>query len=255
MSNIWAIYRREVKSYFTSPIAYVVIAVFAFLYGFFFRDYLYRFIMYGFQAAQYGGGPALNVNQHLIRGLFLSSTVLFLFMVPLITMRSIAEEKRSGTFELLLTSPIPDSQIVLGKFGAALTLYAVMLGSTLIHMGILFYFGNPEWKPLVASYLGMLLLGGSFISFGLVFSSLTRNQIIAAFLSFIAFLFLWLIEYMGDWVGPGMSEFVKYLSINQHLDGFCKGVIDTKDVVFYLSFIGFGLFLATESVESHRWRG
>lgn len=255
MRNIWAIYRREMKGYFTSPIAYVVIAVYLFLYGFFFRDYLYRFIDWSFQAAQYGGPRTLNVNQDLIRWLFQSSSVLFLFMIPLIAMRTFAEEKRSGTIELLLTSPITDFHIVFAKFLAALSLYGVMIGATLLHMGLLFLYGNPEWKPLVAGYLGMLLLGGSFISLGLLFSSLTKNQIVAAFLAFFVFLFLWLMEFMKDWIPPTAGRLVQELSVTSHMENFFKGIIDTKDLVYYLSFIGFGLFLTKQSVEAHRWRG
>jgi ABC-2 type transport system permease protein len=255
MRNVWAIYRREMYSYFTSPIAYVVIAFFLFLYGYFFTDYLYRFRMYGFQMAQYGGARSINVNQDLIRWLFHSTSVLVLFMLPLVTMRTLSEEKRSGTIELLLTSPLTDFQIVFGKFLASLSLYGVMIGATLLHMGLLFRYGNPEWKPLLAGYLGMLLLGGAFIALGLLFSSFTKNQIVAAFLSFGVFLFLWLIEYMKDWVGAGFGDFVTYLSVTKHIEEFAKGVIDTKDVIYYLTFIGFGLFLSKQSVEAQRWRG
>jgi len=254
MRNIWAIYRRELNAYFNSPIAYVVLAFFIFIYGFFFRDYLYRFIDFGFQMGQYGGARTLNVNQDLIRWLFHSTSVVVLFMLPLITMRSFAEEKRSGTIELLLTSPVTDLQIVVGKFMAAWTLYAAMLGLTLIHMGMLFIYGDPEWKPILAGYLGMLLLGGTFISFGILFSTLTRNQIIAGFLAFGVFLFLWLVEYMQDWAGS-WGAFASYLSVTKHIEEFAKGVIDTKDVIYYLSFIGFGLFLSKQSLETHRWRG
>ncbi len=256
MRNTWAIYRRELNAYFSSPIAYVVLAFFVFIYGYFFHDYLYRFIQFGFQMSQYGGaGRTLNVNQDLLRWLFHSTSVVILFMLPLITMRSFAEEKRSGTIELLLTSPITDFQIVAGKFLAALTLYGAMLGMTLFHTAFLFLYGDPEWKPLVAGYLGMLLMGGSFISFGILFSSFTKNQIIAGFLTFGVFLFLWLVEYMGDWAGPTLGKVVSYLSVTKHIEEFAKGVIDTKDVIYYLSFIGFGLFLSKQSLESHRWRG
>ena len=254
MRNIWAIYRRELNAYFNSPIAYVVLAFFIFIYGYFFHDYLYRFMQFGLQMSQYGGARTLNVNQDLIRWLFHSTSVVVLFMLPLITMRSFAEEKRSGTIELLLTSPVTDLQIVLGKFMAAWTLYAAMLGLTLIHMGMLFIYGDPEWKPILAGYLGMLLLGGTFISFGILFSTLTRNQIIAGFLAFGVFLFLWLVEYMQDWAGS-WGAFASYLSVTKHIEEFAKGVIDTKDVIYYLSFIGFGLFLSKQSLETHRWRG
>jgi ABC-2 type transport system permease protein len=255
MRNVWAIYRRELTTYFTSPIAYVVLTLFIFIFGFFFTASLSYFIQYGFQMSQYGGPRTLNVNEHLIRGLLLNTSVLAIFMIPLITMRSMAEEKRSGTIELLLTSPITDLQIVLGKFLAASTLYAAMIGLTLVDLGFLFLYGDPEWKPLLAGYLGILLLGGSLIALGIFFSSLTRNQIIAGFLAIVAFLILWVVDFLESWLGPTGGAVVSYLSIVKHFEEFAKGVIDTKDVIYYLSFIGFGLFLSKQSLESHRWRG
>jgi ABC-2 type transport system permease protein len=203
----------------------------------------------------YGGAATQNINQDLVLGLIYNTSVLTLFMLPLVTMRSLAEEKRSGTIELLLTSPVTDLQIVLGKFFAALTLYAAMLGLTLIHVAFLFMNGDPEWKPLVANYLGMLLLGGTFVSFGILFSSFTKNQIVAGFLAFGVFLFLWLIGIVEYFVSSTWGSIVSQLSVMKHIENFAKGVIDTKDVIYYLSFIGFGLFLSKQSVESHRWRG
>ncbi len=255
MGNVWALARREVQSYFSSPVAYVVLALFIFLFGYFFSDYLFVF----FERSMGRGGfgrPAetLNLNQDLIRFLFLTTSVVLLFLIPMLTMRSFAEEIRSGTIELLLTSPLTDFQIVLGKFLGALALYGAMLALTSLHMAILFFFGDPEWKPLLVGYLGMLLLGAAFIAFGLLFSSLTRNQIVAGFLTFATFLFLWLIEYAESWAGPA-SGFVTYLSVTKHLEEFAKGVIDSRDVVYYVSFVAFGLFLSKQSLESLRWRG
>jgi len=201
-----------------------------------------------------GAAETLNLNQDLIRYVLLSTSVVLLFLVPMLTMRSFAEEIRSGTIELLLTSPITDFQIVLGKFFGALFLYATMLALTFLHMGILFLFGDPEWKPLLVGYLGMLLLGAAFISFGLVFSSLARNQIVAGFLTFGTFLFLWLIEYAESWAGAA-SGLVTYLSVTKHLEEFAKGVVDSRDVIYYLTFIGLGLLLSRQSLESLRWRG
>jgi ABC-2 type transport system permease protein len=233
----------------------VVLTLFIFIFGFFFTIYLSDFIQRGLQMSQYGGMRTLNVNEHLILGLLWTTSFLAIFMIPLITMRSLAEEKRSGTIELLLTSPVTDFQIVLGKFLAAFTLYAAMLGLTLLDLGFLFLYGDPEWKPLLAGYLGLLLLGGSLISLGIFFSSLTRNQIIAGLLAVVAFLILWVIAFLESWLGPTGGAVVSYLSIVKHFEEFGKGVIDTKDVIYYLSFIGFGLFLSKQSVESHRWRG
>ena len=181
MRNVWAVYRRELYSLFTSWIAYIVLALFLVIFGYFFYSILYSFIEYGFRMNQFGGGATLNINQDMIRWLFDNTAIIVLFMIPGLTMRALAEEKRSGTMELLLTSPMTDFQLVLGKFLAAFTLYAVMLSLTFIHMGVLFYYGEPEWSPLLAGYLGMLLMGGAFVSFGILFSSFTRNQIVAVF--------------------------------------------------------------------------
>jgi gliding motility-associated transport system permease protein len=254
IANVWAIARREVQSYFASPVAYVVLALFIFLYGYFFSDYLFAFLDRSMGRGGMGGPEVLNLNQDLIRWLFQVTSVVLLFVLPMLTMRTFSEEVRSGTIELLLTSPITDFQIVAGKFLGAVVLYVSMLALTFLHMGILFFFGDPEWKPLVVGYVGMLLLGSAFISLGLLFSSVTRNQIVAGFLSFGCFLFLWLIEYAQSWAGRA-SGFLTYLSMTKHLEEFSKGVVDSRDVVYYLSFIALGLFLAKQSVESLRWRG
>jgi ABC-2 type transport system permease protein len=191
----------------------------------------------------------------MIRHLLLNATVVLLFVLPLITMRTYAEEKRSGTIELLLTSPVTDFQIILGKFFGAMALYTAMLAVTLVHMGILFWFGNPEWKPIATGYLGLLLLGGCFISVGLLISSLTKNQIVAGMVTFAVFLLLWVLDWNASAAGPTGQSILNYLSITQHLDDFVKGVIDTKHLVYYASFITFGLFLTAKSVDSERWRG
>ena len=179
MTNILAIVRKDWRGYFASPIGYVVIGMYAIIFGYFYTVGLNWFIQQSLQAPAMGGGP-MNVNQQMIRYVFLNSTVIFLFVVPLITMRTYAEEKRSGTIELLMTSPVTDFQIVIGKFLGAMSLYGAMLAITLVHIAILFRFGNPEWKPIASGYLGMLLLGGCFVSVGVFFSSLTKNQIVAA---------------------------------------------------------------------------
>jgi len=157
--------------------------------------------------------------------------------------------------ELLLTSPVTDFEILMGKFLGALALYACMLAVTFVHLAILFRYGNPDWRPIAAGYLGLLLLGGSFISVGLLMSSLTRNQIVAGMVTFGLVLLLWIVDWIGSFAGPRVEAVVSYLSITGHLDDFAKGVIDTKHVVYYLSFITFGLFLTAKSVDSERWRG
>jgi ABC-2 type transport system permease protein len=172
-----------------------------------------------------------------------------------VTMRSYSEEKRSGTIELLLTSPVSDLSIILGKFLGALALWALALAVSLIHIGLLFIYGRPEWQPIVTAYLGLLLMGGCFISVGLLISSLTKNQIVAGMATFGVFLFLWIINWIGSFSGPTVDKLTQYLSIVEHFDDFSKGVIDTSHLVYYISFIAFGLFLTAKSVDSERWRG
>jgi ABC-2 type transport system permease protein len=234
-----------------------VIGLFALLYGYFFVTLLAYFIRMSMQAGQFGmqGPQSMNVNQQVIRGVMQNVTILVLFLMPMVTMRSYAEEKRSGTIELLLTSPLTDFQIVMGKFFGALALWGVMLAVSLIHMALLFVYGNPEWKPILTAYLGLLLLGGCFIALGLFISSLTKNQIVAGMVTFAVFLLLWIIEWIGSFSGPTVDKLTTYLSIIGHFDDFSKGVIDTTHVIYYLSFITFGLFLTAKSVDSERWRG
>lgn len=255
MNNILAIAQKEVRAYFASPIAYIVIGLFTLLFGYFYVAILNWFVQQGMQMSMGMGPMTLNVNQQMIRPLLLNMTVVLLFVLPMITMRTYAEEKRSGTIELLLTSPLTDLQIILGKFFGAMALYAAMLLVTLLYVAALFFFGSPEWKPVATAYLGLLLMGGCFVSVGLLVSSFTRNQIVAGMLTFGVFLLLWVIDWIGSFAGPTIEPIVNYLSITQHFDDFAKGVIDTKHLVYYLSFMTFGLFLTAKSVDSERWRG
>src|SRR5687768_15079183 len=258
MSNILAIAHKELKSYFSSPIAYIVIGLFALVYGYFYAVMLQYFVRASMQAGamgQMGGQPPMNVNQDMLRPVVQNMTVVMLFLLPMITMRTYSEEKRSGTIELLLTSPLTDFQIIMGKFLGAMALYGAMLAVTFIHMGILYAFGRPEWIPIATGYLGMLLMGGCFISAGLLISSLTKNQIVAGMITFAVFLLLWVINWIGSFTGPTTKAVLDYLSITNHLDDFTRGILDTKHLVYYLSFIAFGLFLTARSVDTERWRG
>jgi ABC-2 type transport system permease protein len=254
LRNILALVEKELRSYFASPIAYIVIGLFALLFGWFFYMYLTYFVRQSEQMMGMGGGN-VNINQQMIRFLLQNSAVIILFVMPMITMRTYAEEKRTGTIELLLTSPVTDFQIIMGKFLGAMGLYVAMLLVTVLYMGILFWYGNPEWRPVAAGYLGLLLMGGCFIAVGLLISSVTRNQIVAGFLTFAVFLMLWVIDWIGEMSGPRTRDIVSYLSITEHFDDFARGVIDTKHLIYYLSFITFGLFLTAKSVDSERWRG
>jgi ABC-2 type transport system permease protein len=252
--NIAAIAGKELQAYFSSPIAYVIIGMFALLFGWFYFAILQYFVRMSMQMGQMGPQSA-NVNQQMIAPLLQNASVLVLIMLPMITMRTYSEEKRSGTIELLLTSPVTDFEIIMGKFLGALTLYAVMLAVTLVHIAILFWAGDPEWKPILAGYLGLLLMGACFISVGLLISSMTKNQIVAAVATFAVFLLLWVINWIGETGGPTTQKVVSYLSITEHFEDFTKGVLDTKHLVYYLSFITFGLYLTARSVDTERWRG
>jgi ABC-2 type transport system permease protein len=253
MRNILAIADKELRSYFASPIAYILIGFFLLPFGVFFYLYLDNFVKQSMQMAQYGG--AVNVNQQVIRYVLQNASVIILFIMPMITMRTYSEEKRSGTIELLLTSPVTDVEIILGKFFGALGVYAAMLAVTLLYMAILFVYGNPEWRPLVAGYLGLLLMGGTFVALGLFISSTTNNQIVAGVVTFVVFLLFWIIGWFADSAGPVIGPITQWLSITEHFDDFSKGIIDTKHVLYYLSLITFGLFLTAKSVDTERWRG
>ncbi len=257
MRNTLAIARRELYSYFASPIAYMLVGLFALIFGWMFYSFLSFFSEQSLRMQQFGmGGPqTLNVNEMLIRPLLLQAGIIILIFIPTLTMRTFAEEKRSGTIELLLTSPLTDWEIVLGKYLGVISLYVAMLAVTALNFLWLFAYGNPEFTPIVVGYLGLLLMGGSFLAIGLFISNLTRNQLVAAVLTFSVLLMLLLVNWIGDASGPIVRAVVSALSVFQHFEDFSRGVIDTQHVIYYLSFIGFGLFLAARSVDADRWRG
>ncbi len=260
MRKSMAIFRKEMHSYFVSPIAYVVLAVFLGLAGYFFYSQLATFIrasiVYTQQAMAYRMSmPAMNVNEWVIRPFFYNLSIITLFLIPMITMRLVAEEKKSGTIELLLTSPITDFQFTFGKFLAGFALYAVMIGSTVVHFFILFNYGSPDIGPVITGYLGLLLVGASLLALGLLISSFTENQIVAAAVSFGVFLILWIIGWAADFAGPTLGRVLNYLSIISHFEAFSKGVLDSRDIIFYLSFALGGILLTVRSVEARKWRG
>ena len=256
MRNILAIAQKELRSYFVSPIAYVVVGFFALLFGYFYAASLSVLVRFSAQAGMFGGGPqTINLNEFLVRSLLSNTAIILLFILPFLTARAYAEEKRSGTIELLLTSPISDLQIILGKFLGAFALFLLMLSVTAVHMGFLFWYGEPELGPILSGYLGLVLMGGSFIALGLLISSTTRNQIVAGVGTFSLLLLFWVLGWMADSAGPTTGAILSYLSILDHFDDFSKGVIDTAHVAYYVSFITFGLFLTAKSVDSERWRG
>lgn len=255
MRNITAIAAKELRGYFAAPMAWVMLGLFALIFGWFFLSYLTFFVRNSMQS-MFGGGPqSMNVNMELIRPLLSNASVLVLFLLPMVTMRTYSEEKRSGTIELLLTSPLTDFEIIAGKFLGTVGLYLGLLVVTALYIGMLFIYGNPEWKPLISGYLGLFLLGSCFIAVGLFISSLTKNQMVAGAATFVVGLLFWIVSWFADSAGPTTAQILSYLSITEHFDDFGKGIIDTKHIVYYLSFIAFGLFLTLKSVDSERWRG
>jgi ABC-2 type transport system permease protein len=254
MRNMWIICRKELRSYFVSPIAYLLLGMFSIVFGFFFWNAVGYFVYAGMEAQMRGGTFPMNLNEQVIRPLVSNVSVIGLFLIPMITMRLFAEEKRSGTIELLVTAPIRDWEIVLGKWLAALTLYAVMLLLTALNFAWLFRYGNPDWKPLAIAYLGLLLQAGALLAIGTFLSTLTRNQIIAGAATFGVCLLLWVLEWVSDYEPATWSRVMAYLSILTHFESFAKGLLSIKDAVFYLTTIVLGLFLTARSIESLRWR-
>jgi ABC-2 type transport system permease protein len=203
----------------------------------------------------YGETPAvMNVNEMVIRPLLLNNGVVCLFLVPMITMRLFAEEKRMGTIELLATSPVRDMEVILGKWFAAVILYAVLLLFTAINFAFLFRYGNPDWRPLAIGYLGLLLQAGGLLAIGTFISTLTRNQIIAGAATFGVCLLLWVLEWVAGYETAAWAKVLAYLSVITHFESFGKGVLDSKDAIFYVSVIFLGLFLTSRSMDSLRWR-
>ncbi len=254
MSNILIICRKELKSYFASPIAYLLMTMFAVIFGFFFWNVVGYFVFMGMQQQMGGRGFPMNVNEQVIRPLLSNVSVIGLFLLPLITMRLFAEEKRSGTIELLLTSPITDIQILIGKWLAAVLMYAAMLLVAGLNFIFLFAYGQPDWRPMVVGFLGLLLQAAGLLAIGTFVSTLTKNQIIAGAATFGVCLLLWVMEWVSGYESATWAKVLAYLSIVSHFESFSKGVLDTKDIIFYCSVIFLGLFLTARSLESLRWR-
>ena len=255
MTNIWSVMKREVRAYFASPIAYVVLFAFTFIFGWFF----YNLVMwFNAQAMQMAQNPyyaqQVNINQMVFSPLFGNMSLILVFLVPLLTMRLLAEEKKNGTDELLFTSPLSVGQIVLGKYLAALVLLAAMLGLTALLSVFAFTHGNPELAPWLTGYLGLFLMGAACIGLGLFFSALTENQIVAAVLTLLTLLLFFVLHWVSTLGSGPWQGVVNYLAFSSHLEDMTRGILDTKDIVYYASFAFFGLFLAHSVIQSRRWR-
>jgi ABC-2 type transport system permease protein len=256
MHNILAIWQREMKSYFVSPIAYVVLTVFLFLSGLFFFGNLAEVVQYTLMQGQMGQGTqAIDVPAFVTQSLFRTLSVVLLFVIPMLTMGLFSEEKKRGTIELLLTTPVGNLQAILGKYLASLTVLLILFVSSGITISALFVYSRPDWKPMLAGYLGMFLYGAALLALGLFISTLTENQIVSVMITFGVSLVLWLISVFGSSAGATTKSVINYLSVISHLDDFIKGVIDSSHVIYYITFAFVGLFLAYRSLESMRWKG
>jgi len=254
MRNAWIICRKELGSYFVSPVAYLLLTMFALIFGFFFWNALGIFVIEGMEMQMRGQMFPMNLNEQIIRPLLSNAGVIGLFFIPMITMRLFAEEKRNGTIELLVTSPIRDLEIIIGKWIAAMALYSCLLLFTAVNFAFLFRYGNPDWKPLAMGYLGLLLQAGALLAIGTFISTLTKNQIIAGAATFGVELLLWVISWVGEYETATWARTLSYMSVMTHFESFGRGVLDSKDAVFYLTVIFLGLFFTARSMESPRWR-
>jgi ABC-2 type transport system permease protein len=255
MKGFFPVYRKEMYRLFASPIFYVVAFIFLALAGFFFYSAVTYYSLASFQA---GRNPfmaqQLNLTQMVLEPFWGSVGIVLLLMVPLITMRLFAEEKKTGTVELLLTYPISDRGAVLGKYFAALSVVALMLAGTLPAMAVLGALTTLPWATIFSGYLGLFLMSSAFVSFGLFASSLTRSQIIAAAGSFGALLLLWIVGWAQPLAGPTLGSVLAYLSLLGHFENFSKGVLDSRDFLFYLLFVVLFLFASLRVLESRHWR-
>jgi ABC-2 type transport system permease protein len=234
-SNVLTIFRREVRSYFNSPVAYVVIVVFLAIIGWFFTSNLFL------------------MNAASMRIVFELVPLVFLFFIPAITMRLLAEEKKAGTIELLTTKPVRDVEIVLGKFLAAWMLLAAALVPTLIYLITMLALGKPDVGPILTGYLGLMLMGAVYIGIGIFASSLTENQIIAFIISFLIVLALFMMDKVLIFVPAGLTSTVEFLGIDYHFSNIARGVIDTRNIIYFASLLVFSLILATVSLERRKW--
>jgi ABC-2 type transport system permease protein len=254
--NVIAIAQREVRAYFVSPLAYVVLGFFLAVAGLFFDLFVRSYSMASIQS---GMNPflaqQLNLHDALVRPLYQNFHVILLFIVPLVSMRLLAEEKKQGTAELLLTAPIRTSELVLGKFTGALAFLAILMFLTVQYPLFLWFSGaRPPMGAFLSAFLGGLLLAAAFLSVGLFMSSLTENQIVAAVTCFVVLLVLWVIGFAGQMAGGAFESLFKAISLTENTEDFSKGVIDSRNLVFFLTFIAFNLFLTQRVLDSRRWR-
>ncbi|SDN40857.1 ABC-2 type transport system permease protein [Desulfonauticus submarinus] len=250
----WTLAKKDLKILFSSPLAYIVLACFLFISGYFFLSLVAQYQLFSLQAMQMQGIENFTPQEWIIRPYLQNSGVILLFFIPLITMRAFSEEKKLGTFELLLSYPVKEYQIVLGKLMAVGIFIFVALVLNGVGPALLFVYSQPEFLSTLAGYSGLFLLAIGFVSLGLFLSSLTENQIISACLSFGALLILWLLAWIKDIVPKSYQALVNSCSLLTHFESFAKGVISGVDLIYFLSFIIAFIGLTLISLENQRWR-
>lgn len=236
MRNVFYVAGKELRSYFVSPVAYIIVAFWLVITGLFFT-------------------ASATAGDASMRNVFGVIPILLLLISPALTMRLLAEESRTGTLELLLTAPVKDWSVVVGKFLGALGLFVAMMFLTVLYPLILVLFrGDPDWGPIASGYLGLLLLGMAFLSVGLLASSLTSNQILSAVIALAILLVLFIITVLTSNVPPNVAAVLAKLSIGDRYDPFTRGIVDLTDVVYFLTFTGAVIFMTIQIVEARRYR-
>ncbi len=262
MKNILTMTQKELRSYFQSPIAYVVIAVFLILMGYIFQRVFFEFYQYSLAVSrEISGNPyamdryEVNVTRQVLEPIFYTISFLSLFIIPMLTMRSLAEEKRSGAVELLFTYPVRDIEVAISKFLACFIVYACMIGLTLLYPALSARLSNPEMGSVAMGYVGLLLSGAAFVSVGIFISSMTENQIIAVAASYGLLLLFWLLGAAEDSVPPPYNTVLTDISLFNHMENFARGVLNTHDLVYYVNFVVLFMFLTLRSLEITKWKG
>ena len=253
MKNVWTIARRDFRANFTSITAYLVIAGFILIMGWMFSSMVEYFARQSMQMQQFmGKRPSLTDT--FLKPFLGNMNVFLLFITPFITMRIFAEEKKNHTLELLMTSPVTMFEIVFGKFLAAFLMLLVLLGATLIFPAVLMIAGNPDVGPIFTSYIGTALIVACYISFGMICSAVTENQVIAGVLTFAGLFFFWLVSWAAQNAGPVWGKVLEHLSLIGHYNNFSQGMLNSGDLIYYASFVVFCLFICQRVLDSLRWR-
>lgn len=258
MNGVRAIIKKEIRTYFYSPLAYIIMGVFLFIMGVIYAKFITIYAQYQWQQKM-GASPGDISLDRLATYLYQNMAFILCFVTPFLTMRLFAEERKQQTLELLQTAPIRNWELVVGKFLAAFSLMLLMVGITFIYVFFMVLWGNPEISMIANTYLGLVLALSCYLSIGALISAMTSSQAIAAIFTFLALLFLWLLQSLAQGISAKMGfiewgPFLAYLSPLQHFTTFTEGMLQLKDVVYFLSFTFFTLFVTHKIVESNRWR-